>query len=58
LPVNVDQPRVIEAIARRSSPRGLTNAIREIVAAESGIDRSVNVPLVLASLAIRLAECG
>ncbi len=58
LPVNVDQPRVIEAIARRSSPRGLTNAIREIVAAESGIDRNVNVPLVLASLAIRLAECG
>ncbi|HOW17751.1 MAG TPA: AAA family ATPase [Phycisphaerae bacterium] len=58
LPVNVDQPGVIEAIARRSSPRGLTNAIREIVAAESGIDRNVNVPLVLASLAIRLAECG
>ncbi|MGB9623321.1 MAG: ATP-binding protein [Phycisphaerae bacterium] len=58
LPANVDQPRVIEAIVRRSSPRGLTNAIREIVAAESGIDRNVNVPLALASLAIRLAECG
>lgn len=58
LPVNVDQPRVIEAIAKRHSPHGLTNAIREIVTAETSIDRSVNVQLVLETLAMRLATCG
>jgi DNA polymerase-3 subunit delta' len=57
-PVNVDQPRVVEAIVRRHSPRGLTNAIREIVNAESSIDRNANVQLVLESLAIRLARCA
>lgn len=58
LPINADQPRVVEAIAKRHSPRGLTKAIREIVTAESNIDRSVNVQLVLETLALKLANCG
>lgn len=56
-PTNADQPHVIEAIVRRHTRRGLTHAIREIVRAESNIDRSANVTLTLEALAIRLARC-
>ncbi len=55
-PINADQPAVIDALARRHSARGLTRAIREIVAAESSIDRNANVQLAVETLALRLVE--
>ncbi|MBN1489027.1 MAG: DNA polymerase III subunit [Phycisphaerae bacterium] len=56
LPINLDQPHVIDVLIRRHSPRGLTQAIREVVTAESNIDRNANVQLVLESLATRLTH--
>ncbi len=55
--INADQPRVVDALVQRHSRRGLTQAIREIAAAESGMDRNVTIRLVLESLAVRLAQC-
>jgi len=55
LPINVDQPAVVDALVRRHSTRGLQRAVREIVAAERAVDANVNLQLVLESLATRLA---
>ncbi len=55
---NADQGQVVAALARRGGAAGATEAIRQLAAAETHLNRNANVQLTMDALSVGLCRAG